>query len=549
MADEDVLDRARRSFREHSWREAHLRFAEADAGTTLSPEDLELYARASFLVGADEDCARALERAHRGWLSSQEPERAAESAFWLGFNLMQRGETARAGGWLARAAELAGDGRRTATAIHGLLLVPQALVALVQGDPDTALTLFTRAHEHGRRCGDPELSALAGLGVGQSLVALGRPDEGLARLDEVMVDVAGGEVSPIVSGIVYCAVIIVCHDTYEVRRATEWTRALSSWCESQPDLVPFRGQCLVHRAQLLLLSGAWQDATAEVRAACMRFSDPPGQPAIGMAHYEQAELHRLRGEHTAAEEAYRRASRCGHEVQPGLALLRLAEGRAEAAQAGIRRALDELRGGVAGSGGRPRLLAAHVEIALAASDVSEARRAADDLAEVAAARDTALLQAMSAEATGAVLLAEDDPRGALAALRRACARWRALAAPYQDARVRVLQGLACRALGDHDTAELELDAAAAVFRELGAKDDLDRLARLGARPDAPSGPLTAREVQVLREVATGKSNRAVAEELFLSEKTVARHVSNIFLKLDVSSRAAATAYAYEHDLV
>lgn len=548
MADEDVLDRARRSFREHSWKQAHLCFAEADHEAALSPGDLELYARAAYLLGRDEGCVRALERAHRRWLADHESQRAAECAFWLGFNLMQQGETARGGGWLARAGELAGDGE-SGQAIHGLLLVPRALMALMHGDPETGLTLFSRAHELGRQCGDPELEALGGLGMGQTKIALGQPAAGLAKLDEVMVGVAGGEVSPIVSGIVYCAVITACHDTYEIRRAAEWTRALSSWCESQPDLVPFRGQCLVHRAQLLLLSGAWQDAMEEVRAACVRFSDPPGQPAIGMAHYEQGELHRLRGEHTAAEEAYRRASRCGQEVQPGLARLRLAQGRTEAAEAGIRRALDESGHGLSGAGSRPRLLAAYVEISLAAADVAAARHAADELVEIAEARNTALLQAISAQATGAVLLGEGDPRGALEALRRACVLWRGLGAPYQDARVRVLQGLACRDLGDHDTTQLELDAAAGVFRELGAKDDLAGLSRLGAQPTARSGPLTAREVQVLREVATGKSNRAVADELFLSEKTVARHVSNIFLKLDVSSRAAATAYAYEHDLV
>jgi DNA-binding NarL/FixJ family response regulator len=545
MADRDVLDRARQHFQEHSWREAHSCFEEADRRERLDAADLELYARAAYLAGRDDDCVRGLERAFHLRSDHDEVLSAAEDAFWLAYNLMNRGETAAAGGWLARSQELvsiAGDEHH----VHGLLLVPPALMRLMEGDAPGALAMFREARGLGRRCRNPELSALAGLGVGQSQIALGETREGLATLDGVMVAVTSGEVSPIVSGLVYCAVIVACHDTFDLSRAAEWTRALSRWCEQQPDLVPFRGQCLVHRAQILTLHGAWTEAVLQVNLARERLSDPPGQPAVGMALYERGELHRLRGEYAAAEEAYRQAGRCGHEVQPGFALLRLARGEVEAARSGLRRALDETPGrGV----GRPHLLAAYVEVTLATDDVEQARAAADELAGIAAAHGTAALRAMSAQATGVTLLAEANPRGALESLRRACALWRDLHAPYRDARVRVLLGLACRELEDHDAAQMELDAAAETFRELGAGRDLADLARLGVRPAATApGRLTAREVEVLRAVATGKSNRAVADELFLSEKTVARHLSNIFGKLDVSSRAAATAYAYEHDL-
>lgn len=543
MTAQDVLDKARDSFRRQSWEQAFAYFHATDADRPLDAEDLELLGRAAYLTGRDTDCVRALERAYQQRAAEGQHEQAAEAAFWLAFNLMGRGEMAQAGGWLARAEHLVALADEDC-AVRGLLLVPTALRHLMEGDATTSLDLFTRAHELGRRCGDAELEALGALGEGQSWIALGEPARGLARLDEVMVAVTAGEVSPVVSGLVYCAVIVACQETYEVQRAAESTKALSSWCDARPDLVPFRGQCLVHRAQILQLKGAWQEALEQVRLACRRLSDPPGQPAVGMALYEEGELHRLRGQYPAAEEAYRAASRCGHETQPGLALLRLAQGNLDAAHAGILRALDECHGHM-----RPLLLAAAVEIELAAGRLPEARGVAAELADLGGDGAAEVLRAMSAQATGAVLLAEGDPGAALARLRRAGELWRDLDAPYPGARVRHLRALACRELGDHDAVQMELDAAAEVFRQLGAAPDLAALEKVGTPTPVPGGRLTVREIQVLRAVASGKTNRAVAEDLFLSEKTVARHLSNIFAKLDVSSRSAATAYAYEHHLV
>jgi DNA-binding CsgD family transcriptional regulator len=543
MADTDILDRARSAFRTQSWGQAYTCFGAADAELGLSSSDLELYARAAYLVGNDDACVRALERAYHQLLADGDPEQAANAAFWLAFNLMNRGEMARAGGWLGRVEQLVPP-EDSQSPVRGLLLLPTALQQLMGGDARAALGLFEQSHEIGRRSGDRELEALGGLGIGQARIALGEHAAGLAQLDEVMVAVTAGEVSPIVSGLVYCAVIVACHDTYQVQRAAEWTKALAGWCGAQPDLLPFRGQCLVHRAQILQFHGAWEDAMEQVRLACRRFSEPSLQPAIGMALYEQGELHRLRGEHAAAADAYSQASRHGHETQPGLALLRLAQGNHDAARAGLLRALDESDGG-----DRPRLLAAWVVVALETGSVPEAREAAEALGELASRSDSPLLHAMSAEATGSVLLAEDDPRAALEHLRRAWRLWRDLDAPYPAARVRRMQAEACRRLGDVDAAQMELRAAAEIFEELGARPDLVGLRRLGSEQHPRPGGLTQREAQVLRILASGRSNRAIAAELCLSEKTVARHLSNIFTKIGVSSRAAATAYAYEHELV
>jgi ATP/maltotriose-dependent transcriptional regulator MalT len=362
-----------------------------------------------------------------------------------------------------------------------------------------------------------------------------------------MVSVTAGELSPIVTGTVYCNTIGFWQSVYELRRAREWTEALTRWCAEQPDMVAHTGVCLVHRAEIMQLQGAWDAAFEEARRAGERFVDGVlNERVCGKAFYRQGELHRLRGEIDAAEASYREASQRGYEPQPGLALLRLMEGKRDVAAAAIRRVVAEASQPRA----RAALLPAYLEIMLAAGEIEEARGACHELEKISRAHRSDLLRAMAAQAGGALALADGEPETALVELRKAWQAWEELEAPYEAARVRVLVGLGCRAAGDEDSAAWELDAARGVFDRLGAVPDVARVDSLRARPQtAAVHGLTPRELQVLRLVATGVTNRSIAAELVLSERTIDRHVSNIFTKLGVSSRAAATAYAYEHALI
>jgi DNA-binding CsgD family transcriptional regulator len=546
MTDLQALEEGRAAFERGAWSEAYARLAALDGRTPLDPGDLDRLATAAYLVGEDAASDQARTRAHAGFLERGDAVRAARSAFWLVFALSDRpGQQAQAAGWLARAQRLLDDVKEPCVE-RGWLLCASARQRAAEGDVASAHARFAEAAQIAARFGNRDLLALARHGEGRALLMMNQATAGLTLLDEVMVAVAGGEIAPMVAGVVYCSVISACHSLFDLRRAQEWTAALQGWCASHPDLVPFRGYCLVRRSELMQLHGAWQDAISEAQRACGRLAHTPRAEA-GAAWYQLAELHRLRGEFNQAEEAYRLASQAGCKPQPGLALLRLSQGQTEAAEAAIRLALKEARDRRA----RVLLLGAGVEILLVRDDVAGARAASDELAQLAGQLAAPFLRALSAQASGAVALAEGRALDALELLRAAGTAWQELDAPYELARARVLIGLACRQLGDHEGGQLELDAAHDAFETLGAAPAIARVTALTAATTATtiSTGLTGRELEVLRLIATGDTNRAIAERLGISEKTVARHVSNIFLKLDLSSRTAAAAFAYEHKLL
>jgi ATP/maltotriose-dependent transcriptional regulator MalT len=540
----DALRLGREAFERHAWQGAYDRLATADRGGELAGADLAMLAVAAFLTGRDHDALDILTRAHHAYLRENETLPAVRCAFWLGFFFRYQGDAAQSNGWLARGRRLLEGMPETPE--HGYLMLLDGLGHHWGGDPETAYGMFEECLSIGVRLDVADLTVLGRMSIGDSLIERGEVARGTALFDEVMAATTAGEVSPILVGIVYCAVIGACHRSFDIRRAHEWTAAFNQWCESEPELVPYRGECLVFRCEIMQMQGAWPLAMEEIMRATDGFSEDRFLPWAGDAFYQQAELYRLCGDYAHAEAAYRRASQQGNSLRPGIALMRLAQGRADVAAATIRRLFAEAGNDL----DRARLLPAHIEIMIAAGDLDAAETSTRELTALALQRNVRYLQALAGQATGALLLARGKAAESLPPLRGAIECWFDMNAPFEAARVRTMIGLACRALGDEDTASLELDAAAETFRRLGALPDLERLQLLRSAPGAAgSGGLTERELEVLRLVAAGNSNRAIAEQLVVSEHTVRRHLQNIFAKLGVSSRSAATAYAYQHSLI
>lgn len=530
----------RRAVEAREWRRAHGALTAARLEGSLGPPDLWRLAVAAYLVGEEADFVDALQDAHHAWLDAGDVLEAVRAAFWLGQHLASRGEMARASGWFGRTARLV-DERQAEGAAQGYALLTTGHRQLMEDRLEESAQTSARAGEIGRRCRERDLTAMGTHMQGRALLRLGRLREGVSLLDEAMVAVAGDELSPVATGLIYCSVLSACREIHDLHRASEWTTALSDWCAGQPDMIAYTGPCLVSRAEIMQQRGEWSRAVEEAQMAADRFARGSGPGSAGPALYQKGEIHRLRGEHAAAEEAYRAAAAAGREPQPGLALLRLAQGAGDAAVAAIRRCLAEARPPLS----RARLLPAFIEILVARGELDDAWGACEELDGIAATWPGPALEAVAAQARGATLLARGDAQGALPQLRRACRAWVALDAPYEAARVRVLLAAACEAHGDIDGAALERVTARAAFERLGAAPELERM---GTARGGTAHGLTPREREVLRWLATGRTNRAIGETLHISEKTVARHVANIYGKLGVSSRAAATAYAYEHDL-
>ena len=329
----DELERGREAYARRAWLEAHDLLLGAHEQSPLEAQDLYLLGTTAYMLGRDEDSFAWLERTHQRYLADGELLPAGRCAALLGLNLAARGEIGPASGWLGRAQRLIDPIGECAE--RGYLLLPGVFQQEAAGDYAAAAAVAQEAVDLGERYGDRDLFALATHSQGYMLIKNGQVREGLALLDESMVAVTADELSPIITGIVYCGVILACQEVYEVRRAREWTRALADWWSLQPEMVAFTGRCLVHRAEILQLDGSWRDALEEARRAGTRFVETRN-PAAGLARYRQAELLRLQGDFAGAEEAYREASTFGWDPQPGLAQLRLAQGRTDAAVSAIR---------------------------------------------------------------------------------------------------------------------------------------------------------------------------------------------------------------------
>ena len=528
------LREARTAYAERAWQRAYDAFAAAESEAPLDAEDYHRFAVCAHLLARLPDYFAIRERAYQSLLDRGEPLAAAEAALWVGIQKVVRGDVAEGGGWIARASHIvAEDGTDSRAA--GFLTVARALEVAMGGDPEEAARITGECVRAARRHGSPEYVALSLHQQGMFLVAAGRTDEGLACMDEAMLCVAAGECSAMVEGIIYCNVIEACWSIYELTRAQQWTAAMTQWAAAQPELCNFTGECKVRRAELKQLNGRWPEALDELEGVTPSELD---RWVAGKAAMVRGNLDRMVGRYDSAEEQFRLASRFGEDPQPGLALLRLSRGSVQAAAAMAQRSLAETHQ----PGRRIQTLAAATEILLAVGEIDAAEAAADELQGIATVNRSPLVVALGQHAKAAVCLTRGAAAEALPLLRDALGTWVRAHTPYDEARTRALLADACRALGDRESAERELDAARAIFEELGALPDLARLTQT-------DDVLSPRELEVLKLLATGATNRAIAEQLVLSERTVDRHVSNIFGKLGVTSRAAATAYAFDRQLV
>jgi len=536
-----AIEDARTACDDHRWGDAFrlLSGLELDA---LDIDDLDRLATASYLTGHDEDAFAYWIRAHQRCIDEGTVHRAAYFGMRLGQGLGFIGDFGRCRGWIDRTARLLSDARIDCVE-QGYLEYGLAMMRLFEaGDIAGARAHFVQAGKIGSGYVNRELVALARIGEGRMLIYLGEIAEGMALLDEAMTSIEARELSPLATGDAYCTVIDACAELCDLARCHAWTESFTRWCDTQQELVLYRGHCFLHRAEMLELLGAWPEALVEARRACDRLAAPVNPAALAGACMIEGDLLRLVGDFDGAEAAYQRASEFGRDPQPSLALLRLAQGRIDVADAMIRRVVGE----TADPMSRARMLGPCVEIMLAAGDTAAARTASDEFRGLAAELATPYLRAQAARTLGAVLFGEGDANAALVDLRRAFTEFHALGVRYEAARTRLLIAAACAALGDHDAAAMETKAARSVLDTLGASSSFGRITHTA--PSPPDG-LTERELEVLILLAQGKTNRVIADELFISEKTVASHVSHIFTKLGVASRSAATAYAYDRHLV
>lgn len=536
-----LVRRAHEALAARRFAKAHDAFSRADQHGDLATADILGWSDAAWWLGRADQALQLAELGHQRLLDEGQPIRAAMEAISLGFLLMLRGEFSTASGWLHRGRSLVERSRDEHA--MGYVLHLDAEQALESGELDRAVELARRAAETGRLTSDTALTSLALMTEGTARLRAGAVTEAMAVLDEAMLPVQAGQVPPEYAGNLYCQMIEICWELADLRRAREWTAATERWCEQFDSSVMFSGICRMHRVQLRQLAGQWDAAEAEAEVVCDELVGM-NVAVVAEGHYLLGDLLRLRGCIEEAEAAYRRAHELGRDPQPGLALLRTQGGQAPNALTSLQTALAGFR---EGDYRRTPLLRAVVDIAAEADDLEVAAQAADELSGMAQRWKTDGLRAASAHTRGAVELAAGEAAGAIAPLREAIRWWHELGAPYDGARARVLLAEACAGLGDWDAWWLELDAAAATLERLGALVDLRRLER--TRPDAqPPGHLTPREAEVLALVAEGGTNRQVADRLVLSEKTVARHLANIYLKLDVSTRTAAAAWARRNGL-
>lgn len=518
------------------WAVEYARLSERDVGDLTSGE-LEALADSAWLLCHVDEAMTVRRQSFTAYADAGDHRAAARQAWRLFWECLYGGEHAVALGWLRRARRhLAG---LTEVPEHGLLALADAELALNRGQLDEARRRATDALALGEQTSSPAVVALGLVLQGRIQHALGQLDEGSSALDEAMTFVLTGQLTDYFCGAVYCAVIAECRAVADLPRASEWTEAARAWCDTLPATTPFHGICRVHRGEVLGLLGRWAEAEAEIRAAAEELAS--GKPlSAASALCSLGEIRRWRGDLTGAEQAYLRAHQLGGDPQPGISLVWLAQGRVEAALAALRSGLvDDSRADEE----RAAFRWAQLEAALVTGGVDLARESAAELTSIAQRTRLPVPEARASHARGVAFLMEGSFPRALPELRDAQSRWASLSLPYEEAYARTCLGVARRHLGDEEGAALDIEAARSSLSRLDADPEPPTfLALLGVRFDRPAG-LSPRETEVLRLVASGMTDREIADTLSISEHTVGRHLQNLFAKLGVSTRAAAAAYA------
>ncbi|MDH4103240.1 MAG: LuxR family transcriptional regulator [Thermoleophilia bacterium] len=477
----DSLDDARAAGARQAWRDAYAGYGNVDP-KELTPSDLETYAEAAWWSGKLDEAIGLRERAHTVFNATGDKHGAARMALALAWDYEGRGAFAVSYGWLATARRLL-ETLPESPEYSRLLLTDAMMAMYAEGDLERAESLFESAFALAQRVGDPDVQILALSGKGRAYIKAGRIEEGLALLDEATASASSGGAKSHATGLVYCLTISSCRDLGDFRRAAEWTEAANRWCD-QLDVAGFPGACRIHRAEVLRLRGDWPAAEVQAQAACEELHDFD-RSITADGHYEIGEIRRQRGDFEGAEAAYRTANEHGRDPQPGLALLRLAEGKVDAAVAGISRTLEDVQDPLI----RLRRLPAQVEIAIAAGDLRTARGALDELERIVDSYKIAERRAVAFDATidhasGQIKLAEKDWNGAAASLQHAKDGWQSVGAPYETARARMLLGIAYRRSGDEHGGTVEIEGALAGFERLGARLDEERAKELLGKLEA-----------------------------------------------------------------
>ncbi|HEX9683275.1 MAG TPA: LuxR C-terminal-related transcriptional regulator [Acidimicrobiales bacterium] len=538
----DTLAVARGHLARWAWDEAFDAARSAGVAPGRAEADrLDMVAEAAWWLGRLDECIDAREQAYARYEAVGDRLRAGQCAVWLWEHHQMKARPAIAGAWLRRARHaLEAD---TESIEFGNLVLREAELAHGSGDLDGATTLARDALRLGQELPSADLEAEALQTIGRVLIDAGRAADGLAHLDEAMLSAVEGRLGPYTTGKVYCSLISACEELGDLRRAAEWTDATLRWSSENHPLAMWPGICRVHHAALLQLRGDWGAAEREARQACVEL-DGFHVPNVAAGYIEIGEIRRRLGDLHGAEEAFARAEELCGQQSAGLALVRLAQRRVDEATAIITRMLAEHTSNQLARG---KLLPARVQIAIAARDLDTATAAASELERIATDNESPVLSAAALSSRGRLQLAQGDTSAACATLRQAVQRWQQLEVPYEVATARLLLGQACRDGGDEDGATRSLASAAAIFDRLGASLDAGHIRDLTSPSSLPAG-LTAREAEVLSLVASGQTNKEIAATLHRSERTVARHLSNIFTKVGVTSRTAAAGFAYENGL-